>query len=187
MGELSEEEQLAIIRHRLPKHDNLVEFLYSDDAAELLGPDANTVEKMKERGDQEAPVVLDFKTAAKDLAKKVAESVNVGKVGKGRGKGKCGGRGEPPAKKPRKYPPTLDMKSGLSIDLLNTFLPSQCKFGIDWLDGYWRLAAYGTLYGRSWRRHGEEEGAKQLIKKAWEVAIERGYEVECPFAELRLT
>ena len=108
-------------------------------------------------------------------------------AGKGRGKGRGAGRGAPPAKKPRKYPLKLELKSGLSVDFLNTFLPADCRFGIDWFDGNWRLAAFESWYGRSWRRHGEEEGAKQLIRKAWEMALELGYETECTFAEFALS
>ena len=33
----------------------LIEFLYSEDAAKLLGPEAKTVERMKERDEQDAP------------------------------------------------------------------------------------------------------------------------------------
>ncbi|CAK0905131.1 unnamed protein product [Prorocentrum cordatum] len=127
------------------------------------------------------------KAAEEAAAKGLAKGKARGRGGKG-GRGKAAGAGEVAAetapKKPRKYPPKVDLKER-TLESLNAALPDGCKMsGPDGCDSALRLTVWGGKQcTRSTRLH-SEEAATLLIKIVWQIALDDGWETECPFPDL---
>ena len=175
-GDLSEEEQLNILRCRLPKHSAVDDMMESLDVDEVLDKvDAQAVSKDKAERSQ---VHEEFAASVKTLATKVRSKLTAS------GSGSAASSADPRPKRQRRYPKQCEITDQTSVDTLNSFLPTGCHFYVDKIDAYWRLAAWGTRYGRSWALHGVAQGANQLLKLAWKRAVEEGREDSCPWPEL---
>ena len=54
--------------------------------------------------------------------------------------------------------------------------------GIDGMDRSWRLSAQGQKTTRAWNQYVVKGSAELIIKLAWETALAKGYEDQCPCA-----
>lgn len=176
---LSEQEQLNILRLRMPKHSDAKEFLESEECHDLMDKsDRKVVEDRMKEEESTADAMNDIRAKAKALAKKLAEKKPR------RGGGAATSSRGPAPKKQRKYPPTIKMGVAMTTEDLNQYVPTGCRFGIDRLDKSWRLSAYGERWSRAWHLYGYENAAYLLIQMAWQTALDEGHEQECPFADL---
>ena len=133
---------------------------------------------MKKKND-----IDDIKHVIRELAKSVHRAKGLA------AKPRPGKTGQAGAKKKARLNPTeltLDEEQ-LTVEILNGFLPADCRFGVDLWDRNWRLSAFGRNYGRSWLKYGQKGAAQELIRLAWSLAIGLGHAVECPFENLELS
>ena len=163
--ELDEDEKLQILRHRLPRPEEFADALQDSAAIELLPQD-----------DQEALLQHSELTAAageivadvKEVVKKIAAARRAA--------------APPETNKSRKYPPRMEITSDMNIATANSYLPTGCRMTIDRLDQGWRLQPFGGRWlSRSQRLYGYEQAAWLLIRIAWTLAIDEGFETACPY------
>ena len=125
----------------------------------------------------------------KHAIKALAAEMRLAPGGRGKGGARARGRGRDSgargsadgAKKPRKYPPSLKLDDDFDIKDIEELLPAGARIAADRLDQSWRLSAYGTRTTRSWGLYGQREAALLLVKIAWDLALETGHEVDCPW------
>eukprot|EP00971_Amphidinium_carterae_P190405 3778750-Amphidinium_carterae.5 len=181
LGVLSDEKQLEILRKRLPKGSDLQDLLQEEGLDELLDEaDKKAFEDAKK---ESAAVEAEVGPAVRKLAQKIQSKPTVGGSGKGRSRGESSGS---TAKRRKRFPDNIDIISEDStVAVLQTFLPPQCKFGVDLIDSYWRMTnCDGIRHGRSWKLHGRKESALQLLALGWERALQYGFETVCPYPSL---
>ena len=184
LGPQSDAEKLRLLRLRLPKKTDLMDWMEDAAAEENLEPeDAKELHHMKQNiSNQEG----ELRPMVRELAEKVrsqasASGTSASSLSRAKGSaGSAASRG----KKARRYPPTIKLDESTSLQDLNGLLPPGCKFGYDAIDNYWRMSCYGTRYGRSIQLHGREGAALQLISLAWRRAMDEGWESSCPFPEV---
>ena len=181
LGKLSDEEKLQLLRKRLPKQDDVQELLMAqENLDELLEKDDH--EQIVKGKEDRAALKREFSEYIREYSAKARASAAATRSTRGRSSD-----AQPAEKKCRRYPTKLPkIKESINLDDLNACLPAACRFGVDKTDHYWRLSAYGTRYGRSWRLYGVHEAAMQLIRLAWQLAIDEGHESACPFEELKV-
>ncbi|CAE7209363.1 unnamed protein product [Symbiodinium sp. CCMP2592] len=182
LGALSDEEKLRLLRLRLPKKGDVEEWLLQqEDLGDLLEKD--DAEELQKERDAHNTAKEEFGHSVRQLASKVRHARKASQSSRK----SSSAREEPADKRRRRYPnKVLAICEQSSIDSLNSLVPSTCRFGVDRIDYCWRLSAYGTRYGRSWQLYGVEGAAKQLLKIAWQLAVEAGHEESCPFPELEV-
>ena len=178
---MTEQEQLSILRARLPKRNEAKEFLHSDEASDLLDEeDKKLLEQHKAEGTVDSNATEEVKKAFKDLAAKVTNSRARSRAAAS----SSAAGGAPPKKKKRRYPAVVDVGPGITVAQLNEFVPEGCRFGIDRLDQGWRMTAWGHRLFRAWGQYGADGAAKLLIGLGRHIGMEEGFVQECPFPEL---
>eukprot|EP00971_Amphidinium_carterae_P251819 4999786-Amphidinium_carterae.1 len=195
LGDLSADEELDILRCRIPHIDETVDLFHADEFIELLPKeDQKYAEEQKKR----KHVVENVKEVVRKIARErkpdvrkesaSASSGAVPEMAKKRGRPPLKPKAAAPAiaetKKPRRYPPEFKTSSKMTASDYMQYLPSGCRMSTDKLDQNWRLSAWGRRYSRAWRLYGYEESATMLIKQAWQLALDLGYETECPYEHL---
>ena len=182
LGALSDEEKLRLLRLRLPKKGDIEEWLLQqEDLGELLEKD--DAEELQKERDAHNTAKEEFGHSVRQLASKVRHARKASQSSRK----SSSAREEPADERRKRYPnkvPAICEQS--TIDSLNSLVPSTCRFGVDRIDYCWRLSADGTRYGRSWQLYGVDGAAKQLLKIAWQLAVEAGHEESCPFPELEV-
>ena len=129
---LTEEEQLALLRRRIPVLGDLEQLLLeSDDAKALLQKD--DLEELEQQQQQQQESAKAFQHAAVDLATKI----------KAKKSSSVASSSSRAPKRQRQYPPEVKFSRDIQVAELNAFIPEQCRFGIDRLDRSWRLSAFG--------------------------------------------
>lgn len=179
LGELSDEQRLAILRKRLPESTALIDALKESDVVDIL-PEKERQQLFEtgEAAKAQQEVVEEFRKDIKKLA-----SLRKALAGKAlaSSSGSAGGGDQ---KRLRKYPPKVQVTSNFTEQDCALVLPNGCRMYIDKLDWNWRMQAFGgKWHGRSIRLYGYEEAAGLLIKEAWTIAIDRGEGRACPFPE----
>ena len=189
LGALTEQEKLVILRKRLTRNDDMTAFLQSEEAKDLL--EKSDVHKLEKEAAEEAAEEDPMASGGsiKHAIKALAAEMRLAPGGRGKGGPRARGRGRDSgargsadgAKKPRKYPPSLKLDDDFDIKDIEELLPAGARIAADRLDQSWRLSAYGTRTTRSWGLYGQREAALLLVKIAWDLALETGHEVDCPW------
>ena len=93
----------------------------------------------------------------------------------------------PLAKAGRKYLTAVELLDAAQPEDVQRFVSDGCRVGIDGLDRSWRLSAQGQRTTRGWNQCGVKGSAELFIKLAWETALAKGYEDQCPCVFFRIS
>ena len=183
LGVLSDEEQLRLLRVRMPKVDTMKEFLQSEEAKDLLADDdKKALDEEKESEAAQADKVA-LASATKGLAQKIKEK-NASGIPQPKGKAKPKRGEQPPEqKRQRRYPPCPPLDGELTVAELNALVPETCSFAADSNNARWLLTAYGSKHSRSWNLWGVSGAGLELVKIAWRIAVSEAHEDSCPYPQ----
>ena len=84
------------------------------------------------------------------------------------------------AKVERKYLVAVELPDAAQPEDVQRFVSDGCRVGIDGVDRWRRLSAQGPRTTRGWNQCGVKGSAELIIKLAWETALAKGYEDQCP-------
>jgi hypothetical protein len=174
---LSNEAIIAILRHRAVADDEALELLIGAGEVATDNLDKDDKEEV-EQGKEVISARKKVERKILEFAKKAAEPLPPA-IGAASGSGGPPAAAAAPAKKPRKYPPKVQL-GAVTRDEINDMLPFGCTVRADTHDQSWILNCYGHRKSRAWTEHTVEGAAMYLITYAWSDAIRLGYEIECP-------
>ena len=182
LGPQSDSEKLRLLRLRMPRKADLLHLMENASADDILEPD--DLKQLRQAQADHTQKDQDFGQKIQEMSARVRAHASASATSSTRGKATSAATNQPKSKRARRAPPQLTIDESTTVQDLDAYLPSGCKFGYDGIDHCWRLSAYGTRYGRSVQLHGRSGGAMQLLSLAWRRAIEEGWETECPFPSL---
>ena len=165
----------------MPESNPVHELLQSEETGELL--EAQDKAEIEKHIGQDKALDAEVAEEVKTLANQLHAATR--RPGQSAGSGDHGGGAA--SKRPRRYPPAIKVPDTDIPRACAAFLPPTCTIYADNIDQSWRLEAYERRFSRAWRLYGKKKAAELLIEIAWQRAIRLGHEVECPFAELKLT
>lgn len=174
LGDRLTDEVLAnILQKRVHQKDELLAFLASDEAKDLLSQDdAAEVAKSNEASDawkhEQGIVVKELKS----IRTKIAAGKSSGKGGRNQ----LGGKGS----LNRRYPKRVIMPSGaMPVDDLKLLLPPGASLCRDENNQRWLVSCLGERKSRSWGIHGYNESGIMVAQLAWQVWESSGFD-PCP-------
>ena len=88
----------------------------------------------------------------------------------------------PLAKANRKYLAAVELPDAVQREDVQRFVSEGCRVRIDGLDRSWRPSAQGQRTTGGWNQYAVKGSAELIIKLAWETALAKGYEDQCPCA-----
>ena len=183
LGDLGDAEKLRLLRLRMPAKSDLLHLLDEHSTEDIL--ETEDAKELKKMQCEQQSMEQEFGAKVKEMATRVrTQGPASSSSSTSRHNRQPSTNTSQRTKKARRYPPEVRIDESTTVQDLNTMLPSGCKFGYDGIDHCWRLAAYGTRYGRSVQLHGRIAGARQLVVLAWQRAVQEGWESECPFPGL---
>ena len=176
LGELDDVTKLSILRRRMPKSTDVEGLLATLDVEDVL--DKSDGEAFAREAKNKEEIESEFGPVVRSLANEVHKKTSKSQASRSTSSSNS------VSKRQRRWPRSCTITENTGIEELNTMVPGGCKFYIDAIDEYWRLYAWNSRYGRSWALHGVAEGAKQLLRLAWQRALSEGHETECPWPDL---
>ena len=90
-------------------------------------------------------------------------------------------------KRSRKYPPACNLEGETTAEELNSMLPAGCRIGGDAHNARWSLSTWNPgSTSRSWNLWGVSGAGWELVRIAWQMAVDESREEEsdCPYPDL---